>query len=169
MGRWILGALGALIGFAVAFSGVVALVWLLWRLFEPEDEAETAAIELEIEEPAATAAPEVEEPEPEAEAEEPEPEPEAEEPEAVTPDDLKRIEGIGPKLSEVLQSAGVTTYAQLADTSVEQIEAILEEADPRLLRLAKPEYWREQAALAAAGQWDALEALQQELKGGRKA
>ena len=121
MGRWILGALGALIGFAVAFSGVVALVWLLWRLFEPEDEAETAAIELEIEEPAGTAAPEVEEPEPEAEAAEPEPEVEEPEPEAVTPDDLKRIEGIGPKLSEVLQSAGVATYAQLADASVEQI------------------------------------------------
>ncbi|MGD8464399.1 MAG: hypothetical protein PVI09_11085 [Anaerolineae bacterium] len=163
MGRWILGALGALVGFAIAFSGVAALVWLLWRLFQPQEEAGTAVIELEVEqEPIPTTG------EPEAIAEESAPD--AGEPsEPTTPDDLKRIEGIGPKLSQVLQAAGIATYAQLAGAGVEQIEEILEEADPRLLRLAKPEYWSEQAALAAAGEWDALQALQQELKAGRKA
>jgi hypothetical protein len=57
----------------------------------------------------------------------------------------------------------------LAGAGVEQIEAILEETDPRLLRFSKPEYWSEQAALAAAGEWDALQALQQEVKAGRRA
>jgi predicted flap endonuclease-1-like 5' DNA nuclease len=143
--------LGAVVGFAIAFSGVAALVWLLWRLFEPQEEPETAMIEIELEaEPVPTTA---EAPSSDAEATTP--------PESGPPDDLKRIEGIGPKLSQVLQAAGITTYAQLADTPVGQIEQILEEADPRLLRLAKPESWSEQAALAAAGEWEALEALQQ--------
>ena len=52
---------------------------------------------------------------------------------------------------------------------VGQIEQILEKADPRLLRLADPSTWPEQAALAAAGEWDAMEALQNQLKRGRRA
>ena len=47
-------------------------------------------------------------------------------------------------------------------------EEILEAEDPRLLRLAKPDHWPEQAALAASGDWEAFEALQAELKGGVK-
>ena len=31
-----------------------------------------------------------------------------------------------------------------------------------------PSTWPEQASLAAAGEWDALQALQDELKGGRR-
>jgi predicted flap endonuclease-1-like 5' DNA nuclease len=85
------------------------------------------------------------------------------------PDNLTRIEGIGPKISSVLQEAGITTFAQLADTTPDQIEQILEEADPRLQRLAKPETWPEQAALAASGEWEALEALQKGFKAGRRA
>jgi predicted flap endonuclease-1-like 5' DNA nuclease len=85
------------------------------------------------------------------------------------PDDLKRIEGIGPKLSSVLLEAGVGTFAQLAELEVGQIEQILQEADPRFLRLADPSTWPEQAALAAAGEWDALEILQKEFKRGRRA
>jgi predicted flap endonuclease-1-like 5' DNA nuclease len=91
---------------------------------------------------------------------------EPEEPPAV--DNLKRIEGIGPKISGVLQEAGITTFAALAETDVSRIEEILEQSSPRLRALAKPETWPEQAALAAAGEWDALEALKGELKGGRR-
>lgn len=83
-------------------------------------------------------------------------------------DDLKRIEGIGPKISSVLQAAGIATFAQLADTDVDRLGQILSEADPNLLRLANPATWPEQAKLAADGQWEALEKLQNELKGGRR-
>jgi predicted flap endonuclease-1-like 5' DNA nuclease len=83
-------------------------------------------------------------------------------------DDLKRIEGIGPKISSVLQAAGMATFAQLADTDVDRLEQILAESDPNLLRLANPSTWPEQAKLAAEGQWEALEKLQDELKGGRR-
>lgn len=83
-------------------------------------------------------------------------------------DDLKRIEGIGPKISSVLQAAGIATFAQLADTDVDRLGQILAESDPNLLRLANPATWPEQAKLAAEGQWEALGKLQNELKGGRR-
>ena len=83
------------------------------------------------------------------------------------PDDLVRIEGIGPKISEVLQGAGITTYAQLAGTDVDRIKQILEEADPKLLQLADPATWPRQAKLAASGKWEALEKWQARLKGGK--
>ena len=81
----------------------------------------------------------------------------------VSAQDLTKIEGIGPKLASVLQEAGIVTYAQLAKADEGQLEQILEASDPRLLRLARPASWPEQAALAAAGEWEALEALQGEL------
>jgi predicted flap endonuclease-1-like 5' DNA nuclease len=84
-------------------------------------------------------------------------------------DDLKRIEGIGPKISSVLQAAGITTFAQLSQTSVDRIKEALEAENPNLLRLADPTTWPEQAALAAQGEWEALAQLQDELKGGRRA
>jgi NADH-quinone oxidoreductase subunit I len=85
------------------------------------------------------------------------------------PDDLKRIEGIGPKISSLLQAAGITTFAQLAETDADRIKQILEEADPKLLRLADPSTWPRQARLATSGKWEALERWQERLKGGRGA
>ena len=83
----------------------------------------------------------------------------------VPPDDLKRIEGVGPKISGVLQGAGITTFRQLAAADVGQLRQILREAG---VRAANPTTWPEQAGLAAAGQWDGLVALQAMLKGGRR-
>ena len=82
------------------------------------------------------------------------------------PDNLRRIEGIGPKISSVFQATGITTFAQLAATDVSQLRQILTEAG--LAALADPSTWPEQAGLADAGKWDALEVLQDELKGGRR-
>ena len=164
-------ALGVLVGLVLAAAGVGLFAWLLWWLWSRFGEGkEIPAIEIEVEPPAPEAEPEAIEAEDEEEAPEAERSadiPSVEEPPAV-PDDLKRIEGIGPKIAGVLQGAGITTYAQLADADVSRLEQILEEADPRLLRLAKPITWPEQAALAAAGEWDALQALQKEFKGGQR-
>ena len=82
------------------------------------------------------------------------------------PDDLKRIEGIGPKISALLQEAGIRAFAQLAAAEVRHLEEILTEAG--LSALAKPATWPEQASLAAAGDWEALEVLQGKLKGGQR-
>lgn len=81
------------------------------------------------------------------------------------PDDLKLIEGIGPKISSLLNAAGIMTFAQLANTSVADLQAILDQAG---LRLGDPATWPEQAALAAKGDLAGLQTLQGELKGGRK-
>lgn len=80
-------------------------------------------------------------------------------------DDLERIEGIGPKIAGVLRDAGVTTFAQLAAMDAAGIEAILRESK---LNLAVAETWPEQAALAAAGQWDEFTRLTETLKAGRR-
>lgn len=82
----------------------------------------------------------------------------------VEPDDLKLIEGIGPKISSVLADAGIVTFAQLAAVDPEVLEKAVRE-DARL-KLANPESWPEQARLAAEGRWDELEELQENLKGG---
>ena len=94
---------------------------------------------------------------------------EAKAPEPSEPDDLTRIEGIGPKVSGALQAAGITTYAQLAASDVDGIKKVLEEADPNLLKLADPSTWPRQAKLAASGKWDALERWQERLKGEKDA
>lgn len=84
-----------------------------------------------------------------------------------TPDDLSKIEGIGPKINGLLQKAEITTFAELAASSVEQIDKILDAAGRRYAT-AVPTTWPEQAALAAAEKWDELKTLQDELCGGRR-
>lgn len=163
-------AVGVVVGLAVAIVGVLFFVWLLWWLWSHrEEEKEAGAIEIEVRPPL----PAAELPAVEAAAQEParavEVPAEAPGPHGLAaPDDLKRIEGIGPKIADVLQTAGILTFAQLADADVSRLRQILQDADPRLLRLADPASWPEQAALAAAGQWEALAALQKELKVGRR-
>ena len=79
-------------------------------------------------------------------------------------DDLKRIKGIGPKISGELQAAGITTFAQLAANTPDALQQILKEAS---VRATSPATWPEQANLAAAKKWDELKALQSE-QGGRR-
>jgi len=58
------------------------------------------------------------------------------------PDDLTQISGIGPKISAILQYAGITNYAQLAVADEDEIRKILSEAG---LRLGDPGSWIQQA------------------------
>lgn len=80
-------------------------------------------------------------------------------------DDLKKIEGIGPKASEALVAAGVDTFAKLAKKSADEIKTILSEASSTLAHL-DPQTWAAQAQLAADGKWDELKKWQDELNGG---
>ena len=82
------------------------------------------------------------------------------------PDSLKKLEGIGPKVESILNGIGITTFAELAETDVETLRETLAVAK---LQMMDPSSWGEQAELAAKGDWDALEKLQGELKGGRRA
>ncbi len=80
-------------------------------------------------------------------------------------EDLSIIEGIGPKISRILNLHGISTFAQLADTRTERLLDILQK---ERLRMADPTTWSEQARLAANGDWDELDTLQDGLKGGRR-
>jgi predicted flap endonuclease-1-like 5' DNA nuclease len=81
------------------------------------------------------------------------------------PEDLTKIEGIGPKIRQVLAKDGIVTFAHLAAAKVQELQRILGQAG---IRLAYPDTWPEQAALAAKGDWAGLKALQEQLYRGRR-
>ena len=81
-------------------------------------------------------------------------------------DDLKKIEGIGPKIAEKLNLKGINTFAELGAASFDDLKAILEDAGSRY-KSHDPTTWPQQSLLAADGKWDELKALQDELDGGR--
>lgn len=82
-------------------------------------------------------------------------------------DDLTVVEGIGPKIQELLYQYGIQTYRQLAETDVARLKEILSAAGPQLA-MHDPGTWPSQANLAANDQWEALKSIQGFLKGGKK-
>jgi predicted flap endonuclease-1-like 5' DNA nuclease len=88
------------------------------------------------------------------------------EPAADEVDDLTRIEGVGPKYRDALIDAGIQTFDQLAKTSEDELVAIVKAAKMR--RAASMATWAEQAGYAARDDWEGLDKLQSDLKGGRR-
>jgi F-type H+-transporting ATPase subunit gamma len=82
-------------------------------------------------------------------------------------DDLTIIEGIGPKMSKALIDGGVATFAALSQKTEEELRSIISAAGMNFSPSLPT--WAEQAKYAAAGDWDGLKKLQDELVGGRKA
>ncbi|MFK8164764.1 MAG: helix-hairpin-helix domain-containing protein [Lewinella sp.] len=82
------------------------------------------------------------------------------------PNDLKVVEGIGPKIEGLLKADGISTWAELAAVEVSRIQGVLDAAGPRY-KLAVPRTWPQQAGLAAEGKWAELKALQDELQAGK--
>lgn len=85
---------------------------------------------------------------------------------AAAPDNLKKIEGIGPKVEGILNGGGIYTFAQLANAPISRIKELLEAAGPRY-KMQVPDSWPEQAGLARDGKWDDLDDLQDRLDGGK--
>ncbi len=83
-------------------------------------------------------------------------------------DDLKIIEGIGPKIAETLVAAGIISFTDLAATTAEKVKEILDASEGNF-NAADPTTWAEQAQLAADGKMDELKELQDRLNGGREA
>jgi ribosomal protein L31 len=80
--------------------------------------------------------------------------------------DLTIVEGIGPKIAELLIEKGISTFALLADAPVADIQTILDENS---LGGHKADTWPAQAALARDGKMEELETLKKELDGGKVA
>jgi len=81
------------------------------------------------------------------------------------PDDLKKIEGIGPKIAEHLNNGGINSFEELANAEISRLQEILDNAGPRY-RMHNPGTWPQQSRLAADDKWDELKVLQDNLKGG---
>ena len=81
--------------------------------------------------------------------------------------DLTIVEGIGPKINELFNNAGIKTFVQLAAATVPQMRKILDDGGSRF-RIANPGTWAQQAALAAENKWSELKTLQDKLSAGIK-
>ena len=79
-------------------------------------------------------------------------------------DDFRILEGIGPKVTALLHQNGIKTFENLANSSYEDLKALMLS---HRQYLSNPTNWARQAALAATGQMEALEALKAELKHGK--
>jgi len=82
------------------------------------------------------------------------------------PDDLKKVEGIGPKIEQLLNAGGIYTWAKLAETDIPYIQNILDKAGPAY-KVHNPGSWPAQSKMAAEGRWDDLKKWQDELIGGK--
>jgi len=84
----------------------------------------------------------------------------------ITQDDLKMVEGIGPKIEGLLHAGGILTWQNLADAPEADVQKILDDAGPRY-RMHQPATWAMQAQMAANAEWERLEKYQDWLDGGR--
>ncbi len=85
----------------------------------------------------------------------------------INKDDLKAVEGIGPKIAGLFNDAGIHTWSDLAQAETSKLEEILEAAGPRY-RMHDPTTWSQQAQLLVDEKWEELEAYQDKLKGGKE-
>jgi predicted flap endonuclease-1-like 5' DNA nuclease/gas vesicle protein len=69
--------------------------------------------------------------------------------------DFTKIHGIGPKLADLFKEAGITSYKQLANLDISQIDKIFAD-NSMLYNRAVAITWPQQAKLAEAGDWSAL-------------
>ena len=68
---------------------------------------------------------------------------------------LQIIEGIGPKMNEVLNDNGISSWAVLASKSFDELRVILDKYEDKY-RIIDPSDWAKQAEFAANGDWDGL-------------
>lgn len=82
-------------------------------------------------------------------------------------DDLKLVEGIGPKIEELFHNAGLKTWAAVADSKPEKLKEILEAAGERF-HMHNPATWPKQCKMMVEDEWAELKNYQQNLNGGKE-
>ena len=85
----------------------------------------------------------------------------------VNQDDLKLVEGIGPKIEELFHEAGIKTWTALSETSIERCKEILDAAGERF-QIHNPGTWPKQCELMYEGKWQELKEWQDKLDGGKE-
>lgn len=84
----------------------------------------------------------------------------------IEPDDLKKIEGIGPKIEQLFYNEGIITYEQMVNMSTKDMKKILQKAGPSF-QMHTPGTWGAQALLAKNEEFEELNKWQEILKGGK--
>lgn len=85
----------------------------------------------------------------------------------VKENDLKIVEGIGPKIEALFNAAGITTWHDLSETSTEKLQTILD-AGGENYAMHNPSTWAKQALMAYEGKWQELKDWQAGLRGGKE-
>ncbi|MEO9892691.1 hypothetical protein [Aurantibacter sp.] len=76
-------------------------------------------------------------------------------------DDLKVVEGIGPKISQMFIDAGISTWKALSETSVAKCQEVLDGGGDRY-KVHNPASWPMQAKMCYEGKWAELSKWQDE-------
>ncbi len=82
-------------------------------------------------------------------------------------DNLQIIEGIGPKMEEVLKKHNVNTWSDLAGNKASELRSLLDNENPTRYKIIDPTTWSNQAQLAADEKWTELIAMQKDLDTGK--
>jgi len=85
----------------------------------------------------------------------------------VKENDLKVVEGIGPKIEELYHNAGIKTWLALSETPTHKSQEILD-AGGENFAIHNPGTWAKQAQLAYQGKWQELKDWQDSLDGGKE-
>lgn len=84
----------------------------------------------------------------------------------VKQDDLKLVEGIGPKIEGLFHNFDIKTWKALSETTVSKCQEVLESGGDRY-KLHDPASWPMQAKMAFEGKWKELSKWQDEHKHGK--
>lgn len=79
----------------------------------------------------------------------------------VKQDDLKIVEGIGPKISDMFSGSGIKTWKALSETAVADCQKVLDGGGNRY-KVHDPASWPMQAKMAYEGKWVELAKWQDE-------
>ncbi|MCK0161356.1 hypothetical protein [Allomuricauda sp. F6463D] len=84
----------------------------------------------------------------------------------VKENDLKLVEGIGPKIEGLFYNFGIKTWKELAETSVDKCQEVLDSGGKRY-RIHDPASWPMQAKMAYEGHWQQLFEWQEKHRAGK--
>ncbi|MGK0271595.1 MAG: putative flap endonuclease-1-like 5' DNA nuclease [Cocleimonas sp.] len=80
-------------------------------------------------------------------------------------DDFTKLSGIGPSMSATLKSLGIDTFEKLTSTDDDKLRDMLEQSGARMNNNKDAmDSWKEQATVAAKGDFKALKDMQANLK-----
>lgn len=80
--------------------------------------------------------------------------------------DLKLVEGIGPKIEGLFHDFGIKTWKELAETSADKCQEVLDSGGKRY-RIHDPASWPMQAKMAHEGHWAQLIEWQEKHRAGK--